>query len=99
MKKKKKHYKPVRESNFWSSNFIEYESNGDQNKTLSVEDIINNLKKQTHGKFNQQIFSIDNDEERITHSKSNNIVSNNMINDEVAEIIEKFFESFKKISK
>ena len=99
MKKKKKHYKPVRESNFWSNNFIEYESNGDQNKTLSVEDIINNLKKQTHGKFNQQIFSIDNDEERITHSKSNNIVSNNMINDEVAEIIEKFFESFKKISK
>ena len=45
MKKKKKHYKPVRESNFWSNNFIEYESNGDQNKTLSVEDIINNLKK------------------------------------------------------
>ena len=53
----------------------------------------------THEKFNQQIFSIDNDEERVTHSKSNNIVSNNMINDEVAEIIEKNFESFKKISK
>ena len=41
---------------FWSNNYIEYKSNGDRNKTLSVEeclnkiksylkDIINNLKK------------------------------------------------------
>ena len=41
---------------FWSKNYIEYESNGDRNKALSVEeflnkirpylkDIINNLKK------------------------------------------------------
>ena len=50
------YYKPVRENNFWSNSCIEYESNGDRNKTLSVEeyldkvrphlkDIINNLKK------------------------------------------------------
>ena len=32
------YYKPVKVSNFWSSNYIEYESNGDKNKTLSVED-------------------------------------------------------------
>ena len=43
--------------------YIEYVSNGDRNKTLSVEeylskfrpylrDIINNLKKLTHRKFN-----------------------------------------------
>ena len=49
------YYKPVRVNNFWSNNYIEYESNGDRNKTLSVEeylnkispykkDIINNLK-------------------------------------------------------
>ena len=48
--------KPVRVSNFWSKNYIEYESNGDRDKTLSVEeylnkirpylkDFINNLKK------------------------------------------------------
>ena len=54
MKKKKKYYKPV--SNFSSNNYIEYESNGDRNKSLSVEgylnkirpylkDIINNPKK------------------------------------------------------
>ena len=47
---------PLRVSNFWSNNYIEYESKGDRNKTLSVKeylnkirpylkDIINNLKK------------------------------------------------------
>ena len=50
------YYKPVRVSNFWSNNCIEYKSNDDRNKTLSAEeylhkirqylkDIINNLKK------------------------------------------------------
>ena len=52
----KDYYKPVRVRNFWSNNHSEYESNGDRNKTLSVEkylnkvkpwlkDVINNLKK------------------------------------------------------
>ena len=56
MKKRKIFYKPLRVSNFWSNNYIEYESNGGRSKTLSVEnyltkirpylkDIINNLKK------------------------------------------------------
>ena len=31
------YYKPVRVSNFWSNNFMEYESNADRNKTLLVE--------------------------------------------------------------
>ena len=55
-KEEENYYKPVRVSNFWSNNYIEYKSNGDRNKTLSVEeylnkirpylkDIINNLKK------------------------------------------------------
>ena len=44
----------VRVSNFWSNNYIEYESNSDRNKTLSVEYLnkirpylkdMNNLKK------------------------------------------------------
>ena len=50
------YYKSARVSNFWTNNYIEYESKGDRNKTLSVEkylhkirpyskDIINNLKK------------------------------------------------------
>ena len=36
----KSYYKPVRVSNFWSNNYIEYESNGDRNKTLSVEEYL-----------------------------------------------------------
>ena len=53
--------KPVRLGNFWSRNYIEYESNGDRNKTLSIEeylekvwpylkDIINDLKNSDAGK-------------------------------------------------
>ena len=83
------YYKPVRVSNFWSKNYTEYESNSDRNKALSVEeylnkirpylkDIINNLKKSNTWKIqlaiaNKFIFSTDNDEERVMHSKSDNI--------------------------
>ena len=60
--KEENYYKPVRVSNFWSKNYIEYEINGDRNKTLSVEeclnkirpylkDITNNLKKSDTWKF------------------------------------------------
>ena len=49
------YYKPVRVGNFWFTNYIEYESNDDRNKTFSgkeyldevkpyLKDIINNLK-------------------------------------------------------
>ena len=61
------YYKPIRVRNFWSNNYIEYESNSDRYKTLSVKeylnkirpylkDIIYNLQKsvRTHGKFNSQ---------------------------------------------
>ena len=37
------YYKPVRVSNFWSNNCIEYESNSDTNKTLLVEEYLNKL--------------------------------------------------------
>ena len=105
-KEEKNYYKPVRVSNFWSNNYIEYESNGDRNKALSVEeylnkirpylkDIINNLKKSDMQKIqltiaNNFISSIDNDEERVMHSKSNNIEI--IINDEADEL----FDSVKK---
>ena len=38
------YYKLVRVSNFWSNNYIEYESNSDRNKTLSVEEYLNKLR-------------------------------------------------------
>ena len=34
------YYKLVRESNFWSNNYIGYKSNGDTNKTLSVAEYL-----------------------------------------------------------
>ena len=71
--------KPVRVNNFWNNNYIEYESNGDRNKILSIEeyvnkirpylkDVINDLKKSNTWKTqltiaNNFISSIDNDEE------------------------------------
>ena len=36
--------KPTRVGNFRSNNYIEYESNGDRNKTLSIEEYLNKNK-------------------------------------------------------
>ena len=85
----KNYCKPVRAGNFWSNNYIEYESKGDKNITISVEkyhnkirpylkDIINNLKKSDKRKIQLTIAinfisSRNNDEERVMDSKSGNI--------------------------
>ena len=55
-------YKPVRVGNFYGKSYIEYESNVDRNKTLSIKKYldesrpyfknINNLKNLIHEKFN-----------------------------------------------
>ena len=52
-KEEENYFKPARVSNFWINNYIEYESNSDRNKTLSVEEyhISKNL---AHGKLNIQ---------------------------------------------
>ena len=77
-KEEENYYRPVRVNNVWSNNYIEYESNGDSNKTLSVEEYFNktrlylkdsrnNLKKSDTSKIqltiaNNFISSFDNDE-------------------------------------
>ena len=99
-KEEENYYKPVRISNFWSNNYIEYKSNGDNNETLSVEeypskispyskDVIINLKMPDTWKIqltisNNFISSIDNDKERVMHSKCDNIEI--MINDEADKV-------------
>ena len=86
---------------------IEYESNGDRNKTLSREqslhkirpylkDIINDLKKTDTWKIQLAIeinfiYSKDYDEESLRHSKSDNIEI--MINDKADEGIEELFQA------
>ena len=64
------YYEPVRTSNAFSINYIEYESNGDQDKILSVKEyldmirqylsnIINDHKRfKMNGKFNQHWKSV-----------------------------------------
>ena len=100
------YYKRVRVNNFWSNNYIEYESNGDKNNPISVEkdlnrfrpylkDIINNLKKSETWKIpliiaNNFVFSIDNDEEHVMHSNTDNIGI--MIIDEADEFIKEPFD-------
>ena len=42
------YYKPVRASNFWINNYIEYKSNSDRNKTPLVEECFNNNFIQRH---------------------------------------------------
>ena len=101
------YYKPVTVGNIWSNSYIEYESNGDRNKTLLVEeylntirpyvkDIITNIKKSDRWKIQLTISinfisSKDNDEEPVMHSESDNIEF--MVNDQVGEVIEALFES------
>ena len=54
------YYKPLRVSDCYSNKYIQYESNGDKNETLTIKeypdtiklyfkDIINNLKNLIHG--------------------------------------------------
>ena len=88
---------------------MEYKSNGGRNKTLSLEeylneispylkDITNNFKQSDTWEIqltisNSFISSIDNDEEGVMHSKIDN--TKIMINDEADEIIKEVFDSFK----
>ena len=78
----------MRVSNFWSNNNIDYETNSDGNKTLSVQEYLNkirsyligiiNLKKSDTWKIQQTIAinfisSIGNDKKHVLHWKSDTI--------------------------
>ena len=94
------YYKQVRISKILSNNYIKYQSNGDRNKTLSVDEYVNiirpylidiiKIKKSDTWKIqltvgNNFISYIDNGEERVMNSKSDNIEI--MVNDEKDEVI------------
>ena len=86
IKSEKDYYKPVRAGNFRNNSYIEYESNGDKHKALSIKEclnqikpylknIINNLKKSDTWKTQLTIpinFIVfkDHDEKRVIHSNS-----------------------------
>ena len=103
----KDRYKPVKTDNAFNKSYIQYESIGDKDKSLSIREYIDMIRPclsyiindhQTQGEWKVHltlainfIFSKDSDETRIMHSKSDNIEI--MMNSETDEIIEKLFES------
>ena len=80
--KEENYYNPLRINNFLSNNYIEYKSNGDKNKTLSVEEYLTKvspylkeIKKSNTLKIqltitNTFISFLDNCEECVMDSKS-----------------------------
>ena len=101
------YYKSVRVGKIWSNNYIEYESNCDRNKILSVKeyfnkirpylkDVINYLKKSDIWKIQLLIrinfmSSEDNIEKRVMYSKGENIEIR--INNTADEIIVELIQS------
>ena len=94
--------KPARIGNFLSKNYVEYKSNGDRNKTLSIKkyldktkpylkDIKNNLRKSDKLKIQltitiNSISSKDTGEERKVNSKINDMEI--MMYDKADEVIQ-----------
>ena len=85
----KDYYETKRVSNFWNNNYIEYVSNGDKNRDLSLDEYIGNIKPylrniiidhQSSDTWKIQLTiainfipSKDSAEERVMHSGSDNV--------------------------
>ena len=104
------YYEPIKTNVDFDGNYIEYESKGDKDNNLSLEDYLNIIRPylrdmidnhKAHGEWKIQLImrinfisSLDTDEFRIMHTKSNNIEIMN--GTETNDIIKKLFESFLK---
>ena len=90
------YYEPVRTSNAFNKNYIEYESNGDNDKSLSVKEYLDMIKQEGEWKIQltMEINFIsfkDSNETRTMHTTSNNIEIK--IVNETDEIVKNLFES------
>ena len=105
-KEEKDYYKPIKINKAFNNNYIEYQSNGDKDKTISIEEYLDATKpylsnmKNNHnqGEWKIQLSLIVNFvpfETRIMYTDSDNI--DIMIGSETDEIIEKLFESLLEI--
>ena len=73
-KKDDDYYKPKRVTNFLNDNYTEYESNGDTYKNLSLEEYLDKIRPYFGISIAINFISAkDAEEERVMHSKSNNI--------------------------
>ena len=85
---KEDYYKPMRTCNVFKSNYIEYESNGNKDKSLSTEEYLDKIRylsdiindRKTQGEWKIQLTmainffsSKDSEETRTMHRKSGNI--------------------------
>ena len=105
------YYKPVTVNNCQSNNYIEYKSNGDKNKILSVEEYLNKIKlplkdikngQENSGPWKTQlaiainfISSIDDNDAERVMNSKSNNIKI-MISGEAGEVIEKLFNLLKK---
>ena len=103
------YYKPKRVNNFWNNNYIEYESNGDKNRNLSLDEYRNKIKLylrnviidlQNSDTWKIQltiainfISSKDAEEEPVMHSRSNNIKFTSY--NDANEVVDEHFESLR----
>ena len=88
-KHEKDYYEPKRISNFWNNNYIEYRSNGDKNRNLSLDEYLHKIKPYLRNmRINLQNFDVwkiqltiaitfisskDAEDERVMHSSSGNL--------------------------
>ena len=109
-KKEEDYYRPIKINNAFNDDYIEYKSNGDKDKILSVKEYLNVIRQylndiindnETIGEWKIQltmkinfVSSKDSNETRTMHTTSFNIEI--MIGNQTDEIIEKLFESILK---
>ena len=102
------YYKPIKTKDAFNDNYIEYESRGDKDKNLSLEDYLNIIRPylrdmidnhKTHSEWKIQLIMqinficfLDTDELRIMYTKSNNTTIMN--GTEKNDIINELFKSF-----
>ena len=103
------YYKPKRASNFWNKNYVEYESNCDENSDLSLNVYLNKIKPyfrdltinlQNSDTWKIQltiainfIYSKDTEEKRLIHSMNDNRKFTPY--DDANEIVYKLFETLR----
>ena len=111
-KPKEDNYKPIRIGNTFSSNYIEYKSNGDKDKTLSIKDYLDEIKPylsdiinyhKTQGECKIHITmainffsSKDSEEIRTMHSKSDNILTGNETGEKIEDLFDSFLQRYQK---
>ena len=109
LEQEKDYYKPKTVSYLWNNNYIEYETNGDKNRNLSLEEHLNKtepylrniiIDPQNSDTWKIQltvtinfISSKDAKEERVMHSRSDNVKLTSY--NDANEVVDELFRNIK----